>query len=122
MASEDYYPYFQWMCLVDPGSWVQLESTEPVTAIGVQLFGDYADGWVSVLLDGNPIWRGNTQFENCEFDENGERLVSGETCHGGYIYYVEASGLDKGIHTIRAENAGGGEMTIYFFGLGKVSP
>lgn len=116
------YPFYGWLSFPNIGSWIELRSTERTTSIGVEVWGDYADGWVVVSVDGIQIWSGNTKFENCEFDSEGNRIVSPETCAGGFFYYIQASGLENTSHIIRAENAGGGEMTVYFFGLGLANP
>lgn len=89
-------------------------------AIGVQLWGDYADGYAQVLLDGTPVWQGYTKYENCDFDADGFRLISEETCHGGFFYYIEVEGLDKNVHTLRVLNLGGGKTTVAYFGVGNV--
>jgi len=116
------YPYYNWLTFPDNGNWIEMQTMDPVTAIGVQLWGDYGDGWVRVSVDGTNIWQGNTNYENCEFDAEGNRLEGPDTCEGGFFYYVQASGLEKKAHTIRATNIGAEDMTIYFFGTGMVKP
>lgn len=97
------------------GAWMQLESTEPVTAMGVLLWGDHADGFVQVYIDDTLIWSGDTYFANCNFET--------AVCEGAFDYYVEASGLESGIHRIRVVNATDDkEATVWFFGIGKVKP
>lgn len=116
-------PYFNWLSVREAGEWIAFTSTENVIAIGVELWGDYQDGIVEIQLDGQPIWQGDTFFDNCpQLDTNGYRIVSPETCSGAWAYYIEASGLWPGKHTMRAVNAGGGETTVFFFGTGKISP
>jgi hypothetical protein len=116
------YPFYTCLSFPDQGAWIALQTGDPIGAIGVQLWGDYEDGWVQVSVDGTPIWKGDTRYENCAFDPDGNRVVSPETCSGGFFYYIQASGLERTAHVIRAENTGGGQMTIYFFGTGLVKP
>ncbi len=108
--------------LHEPGLWLEMAYSVPATAVGVEFIGDYQDRWARVLVDGTPIWRGNTFYENCPFDENGVRQVHPDKCKGGFIYYIEASGLENTTHTLRVENIGDGEVSVWFFGLGKVKP
>lgn len=116
-------PYFNWLSVRETGEWVEFSTTEDVSAIGIQLWGDYQDGVVEIQLDGQPIWEGDTFFDNCpQLDADGYRIVSPETCSGAFVYYIETSNLWPGKHTLRAVNAGGGETTVFFFGIGKVSP
>ena len=116
------FPAGSVVSLHEPGLWIEMAYSEPATAVGVEFIGDFQDRWARVLVDGTPIWRGNTFFENCPFDENGVRQVHPDKCKGGFIYYIEASGLENTTHTLRVENAGDGEVSIWFFGLGKVKP
>ncbi len=116
------YPYYNWLTFPDNGAWIEMQTNEPVSAIGVQLWGDYEDGWVRISVDGTPIWQGNTNFENCSFDTDGNRLVGPDTCEGGFYYYIQASALEITAHTIRVTNIGSEQMTIYFFGLGMAKP
>lgn len=114
------FPYYTTMSFPNAGSWIEITVEKPSPAIGVQLWGDYADGYAQVLLDGTPVWQGYTKYENCAFDTDGFRLISEETCHGGFFYYIEVDGLDNTVHTRRVLNLGGGETTVAYFGVGKV--
>lgn len=115
--------YDNWLSVGGTGESVEITTTEDVEALGVQFWGDHVDGYAEVLVDGTLIWRGNTFYDNCpQLDENGNRIVSRETCSGAFTYYIEASDLEYGKHTLRVVNAGGGETTVFFFGIGKVKP
>jgi hypothetical protein len=60
--------------------------------MGVQFMGERSIGWARVLLDGQEVWRGNVS-----------EIWSERGRHGGY---VEVSGFEPGLHTIRAESLG----------------
>lgn len=108
-------PFATYFSVRGRGSWMQLESTGPVTAMGVMLWGDHQDGMVEVYLDDTLIWTGDTYFENCNFETS--------VCEGAFDYYVEASELEPGIHRIRVVNVTDDmEATVWYFGIGKVNP
>lgn len=118
-SAELVYPYFHAMSFPETGSWIQMDVVGSYSAIGVQFLGDYADGWALVTIDDIPVWKGYTKFENCDFID-GIRDISEETCHGGFLYYIEIDGLEGRSHSLRVINIGGGETTVAYFGLGKV--
>jgi hypothetical protein len=100
--------YLQWVWLLDEGLWLQMETAGSETALGVQIWGDTDDGWVNVLVDGNPVWKGFTRGE--------DEYYPG----GAYVYYVQVADLPLGPHTMRVENAGEGPSSVYYFGVGEV--
>jgi len=106
--SDDFsYTFFErWVFLNQEGVWIEASTSDAVTAMGVQFWGDTDDGWAEVSLDGVPVWLGNTRGT----DEN----YPG----GAYVNYVEVTGLSGGPHTLRVQNAGEGVTTVYFFGIG----
>lgn len=118
-SAEKITPYQNTLSIPEAGSWIQLDVTGSYSAIGVQFWGDYRDGWAYVEIDDYPAWKGFTKFENCEFVD-GIRDVTEDTCKGGFFYYIEIDGLQGTHHTLKVVNIGGGETTIGYFGLGKV--
>jgi pSer/pThr/pTyr-binding forkhead associated (FHA) protein len=103
--------YNEWLAMGTLGLWIDATSTEQVTALGVELWGDQNDGWARVLLDGDEVWRGDT------------RGADGNWPGGAFVRYLEIAGLPLGIHTLRVEPLGeGGSVTMYFFGFGQVAP
>lgn len=104
------------------GDWIQLETTGNEVELGVQFYGDYADGWARIFLDDEAIWQVNTHYENCPVDDEGNRLIEADKCKGGYIVYVNLENLSASKHTLRVVNAGGGETTVCFFGVGAAYP
>ncbi len=105
--------YNQWIALMNEGNWVEAETTVETNTVGVQLWGDSNDGWARVLIDGAEVWTGDTYGDH----------LAGDT----FIKYLEVSGLERGVHTIRVENmginglGGGNHVTVYFFGLMETS-
>ena len=81
--------------------------------VGVQFWGDTSDGWARVIVDGAEVWSGSTYGSDANYPGN------------AFVKYLEISGLEQEIHTVRVENtgvagAGGGDdVTIFFFGLGN---
>ena len=88
------------IALYNGGDWIEATCHESnITAVGVRFESDANDGWVSVLVDGVEMWRGNIHGGYPGSEE------------GMYLNYLEISGLEPGVHTIRVENLGidGGE-------------
>ena len=84
------------------GDWEQATTSDPYTAIGVQVQGDRTIGWAKVLFDGVEVWQGNTATTWNDGTNNG--------------VYVEVRCFPSGQHTIRIESlgkdGGGGGITI----------
>ena len=111
-TSGSIWRYNQWIALLNQGNWIEAKTTVETTTVGVQFWGDTNDGWARVLVDGSEVWIGNTYGSDPAYPG------------GAFVKYLEISGLDRGIHTIRVENMGmigslEGEdhVTVYFFGL-----
>ncbi|MGD2162183.1 MAG: FHA domain-containing protein [Anaerolineales bacterium] len=103
--------YNEWLAMGEPGQYIEIESTVNTTAIGVQLWGDDNDGWARVLVDDEEIWTGEM------------RGTDNQWPGGAFVRYLEIAGLEPGIHNLRFEPTGeGGSVTVYFFGIGEVSP
>ena len=87
------------------GSWVEVSTELPYTAIGVQVYGDYTIGWAHVLFDGQEVWRGNAS-----------EIWADQGRNGGYI---EVSNFEPGSHTLRIESMGFDyhPVTVAFFGF-----
>jgi len=103
--------YHEWLAMGILGLWIDATSTQQVTALGVEFWGDQNDGWARVLVDGDEIWRGDTRGED------------GNWPGGAFVRYLEIAGLPLGIHTLRVESLGeGGAVTMYYFGFGQVAP
>ena len=74
------------------GDWIQASTSNPLSAIGVQIMGDTRLGWVRVLFDDVEIWRGDTAHTWNDGANYGE--------------FVEVRCFPPGPHTIRVENLG----------------
>ena len=87
------------------GDWVQASTDLPFDSMGVQIYGDHTIGWARLLFDGEEVWRGNTA-----------EIWSHLGRHGGYI---EISGFDPGMHTMRIESMGFDyhPVTVAYFGF-----
>ncbi len=72
------------------GPWLEVTTTEPFTAMGVQFLGEPPMGWARVLFDGVEVWNGKTADLGFE-----------KYRHGGYL---EISGFPPGPHTLRVES------------------
>jgi hypothetical protein len=103
--------YYEWIALMQQGQWIEATyNGTDTTAVGVQFYGDTNDGWARVLVDGTEVWTGSIYSSG-----------------GGFIKYLEISGLTPGSHTVRVENmgingAGGGDdVCLYFFGFSSAS-
>jgi hypothetical protein len=84
--------YNEVIALMNGGDWISATCSDPnITTIGVRFIGDENDGWVRVLVDGQPVWTGS---------------VYGKIAEGSFTQYLEVSGLDPGNHTIQIENLG----------------
>jgi hypothetical protein len=88
------------------GDWVQASTDMEFASMGVQIYGDHIIGWARVLFDNEEVWRGNTAG-----------IWSDKGLYGGYI---EISGFDPGLHTIRVESMGFDyhPVTVAYFGFG----
>jgi len=87
------------------GDWIEVSSEQPFAAMGVQFMGDPPIGWARVLFDGVEVWRGNTS-----------EIWSEHGRHGGY---VEVSGFQSGMHSMRVESMGFDyhPVTVAWFGF-----
>ena len=107
------------MVLKSPGDWIEATTSDPYSAMGVQIFGDMTIGWARVLFDGNPVWEGDTS--TCVIDAAENNGL------GWYGIYVEARCFPPGTHTLRVEStktkAGvggwGGGVPVNLFGFRK---
>ena len=99
----------QFLALRGSGTFLEA-STTSATEVGVQFWGDTNDGICRVLVDGQEVWKGNTQG------------TDGNWPGGAYVKYLYISGLASGPHTIRVEFVGPGDVTIRYFGFGSVAP
>jgi len=107
---DDLWTYNANIALMEEGDWIEAVcSGSNVTAVGVHLGGDSNDGWVRALVDGVEVWRGSIYGDP-------------DSAEGVYIRYLEVSGLEPGLHTIRLENlgidgeGGGDDVAMRFFG------
>jgi hypothetical protein len=103
--SDDSISYGLNRVLWGEGSWVEVSTELPVSAMGVQVFGDHTIGWARVLFDGQEIWRGDTS-----------EIWANQGRNGGYI---EVTDFKPGLHTLRIESMGFDyhPVTIAFFGF-----
>ncbi len=106
------FRYQGWLGLMEPGDSYEVIFKEPTTAIGVQFWGDPGDGIAHVYLDGEKIWEGSTEGTDVNYPG------------GAFVNYLQISNLPEiSNHILRIEtNAGGGAVTMYFFGAGLASP
>lgn len=95
-ASGGAYPYHGSMVLLSPGDWIEATTSDPYSAIGVQIFGDMTIGWARVLFDEIPVWEGDTS--TCVIDAAENNGL------GWYGIYVEVRCFPPGTHTIRVES------------------
>ena len=77
------------------GDWIEATTSDPYTAMGVQVFGDQTIGYATVYFDGNVIWAGDTS--ECVIDPNENNGL------GWYGIYVEVLCFPAGTHTLRVE-------------------
>ena len=105
--SDDSISYGLNRVLWGEGSWVEVTTELPFSAMGVQIYGDYTIGWARVLFDGQEIWRGDTS-----------KIWAYQGRNGGYI---EVSDFDPGLHTLRVESMGFDyhPVTVAFFGFSR---
>ncbi|MBT3316305.1 MAG: hypothetical protein HN390_17020 [Anaerolineae bacterium] len=103
------------IALYNGGDWIEATCHDlNITAVGVRFESDANDGWVSVLVDGVEMWRGNI---------HGGAPGSEE---GMFLHYLEVSGLEPGVHTIRVENLGidggegGDDAAMRYFGFSSM--
>jgi hypothetical protein len=101
--------YYQWIAFGSSSTYVEAIYGQPTTSIGVQFWGDTNDGWARVLVDGQEVWVGNTHGEDSNWPG------------GAFVRYLNISGLEKSVHTIRVEGMSQGDVTLYYFGFGPTS-
>lgn len=89
------------------GDWIEMRTSLPFEAMGVQFYGTSTIGWASVVFDGVEVWRGNVSEIWNHFGS-----------HGGYI---EISGYEPGEHVLRVELVEGDyrPLTIAVFGFSE---
>lgn len=106
------FRYQGWLGLMKPGDSYEVLFKEPTTAVGVQFWGDPGDGIAHVFLNGDKVWEGDTEGTN------------GNYPGGAFVNYLQISNLpETANHLLRIEtDAGGGAVTMYFFGSGMASP
>jgi hypothetical protein len=106
------FRYQRWLGLMKPGDSYEVLFKEPTTAVGVQFWGDPGDGIAHVFLNGDKVWEGDTEGTN------------GNYPGGAFVNYLQISNLpETANHILRIEtDAGGGAVTMYFFGSGMASP
>ena len=105
--------YNEWFTIAGESDYIEVASNIPVTAIGVQFWGDANDDWAEVLLDGEPIYQTSVQGED------------GDWPGGAFVRYLSVSNLPLEQHTLRVRDIGkgpGGGVTLYFFGMGTTTP
>jgi hypothetical protein len=105
--AEESIPYGLSRVLWWNGSWSEATFDGSYSSAGVQFLGEGMIGWARVLLDGQEVWRGNTS-----------KIWSKSGRHGGF---VEVSGFDPGVHTLRVESLGFDyrPVTVAGFGFGR---
>lgn len=86
------------------GSWIEASSDGYYTSMGVQFMGEGMIGWARLLFDGQEVWRGNTS-----------EIWSKSGRHGGF---VEISGFEPGLHTLRVESLGFDYRPVTVAGFG----
>lgn len=103
--SDDSISYGLNRVLWGEGSWVEVSTELPFSAMGVQVYGDYTIGWARVLFDGQEIWRGDSS-----------KIWAYQGRNGGYI---EVTDFIPGPHTLRIESMGFDyhPVTVAFFGF-----
>jgi pSer/pThr/pTyr-binding forkhead associated (FHA) protein len=110
-CGEDCWRFNEWIGISEANQWIEGHATVPTTAIGVQFWGDGNDGLARVYLDGTEIWSGDTRGEDNQWPG------------GAFVRYLEISGLAETNHSLIVEALGeGGQITLYFFGIGAVTP
>ena len=110
---QDCWRYNQWFTIAGESGYIEATSNIPVTAIGVQFWGDTNDNWAQVLLDGEEIYTTSVQGEDANWPG------------GAFVRYLSVSNLPLERHTLQVRDLGngpGGGVTLYFFGLGPTAP
>lgn len=106
------FRYNGWLGLVSTGDSYDVIFTEPTSSLGVQIWGDPGDGIAHVFLDGELVWEGSTEGTDANYPG------------GAFVNYLQISNLPLiANHILRIEtDAGGGAVTMYFFGSGEAVP
>lgn len=102
--------------LTEDGQWIEAAITsDEVTTVGVQFWGDDEGGWARVMVDGRSVWRGSTHGDDAEWPG------------GAFVRYLQITDLEPGSHTVHVEatgrmgKGGGDDVTVAFFGFSPVS-
>lgn len=101
--------FHEWIFLTHPND--ALEVDTPVsTTVGVEFWGDTNDGEARLLVDGVERWSGSTHGDDANWPG------------GAFVRYVQITGLQEQPHTVRIEQTGNGDVTVYYVGIGDVTP
>jgi hypothetical protein len=101
--------FHEWIFLTHPDD--ALEVDTPVsTTVGVEFWGDTNDGEARLLVDGVKRWSGDTHGDDANWPG------------GAFVRYVQITGLQNQPHTVRIEQTGNGDVTVYFVGIGQAAP
>ncbi len=113
--SEGLWLYSGWVPLEEKDDWIQATFSGTHTKLGVQLWGhnNANAGWARVLVDGEEVWTGNTDWSDLYISDK----------------YLEIYDLEPKSHTIRVEcmgikgtEQGGDDVSIVFFGFSYPPP
>lgn len=74
------------------GDWIEASTDGSYDAMGVQILGEQTIGYARVFFDGEEVWFGDTASI---WEKSGR--------HGGFI---QVSGFEPGMHTLRVETVG----------------
>jgi hypothetical protein len=91
------------------GDWIEAATSDPYSAMGVQVHGDHTIGWARVLFDGVEVWQGDTSASTI--------------AAGRFGVYVEARCFEAGKHNNRLEalgtdgGGGGRSVPVAYFGF-----
>jgi hypothetical protein len=108
--SPDSLPYGRHRILWKDDDWVEVTTTDPFAAVGVQFLGSDVIGWARVLFDGAVVWQGETSH-----------LGKDKDLYGGL---VEISGFSPGVHTLRVErlSVDSRPVDVLFFTFRRTGP
>lgn len=104
-------PFQAAVILFEAGQFMEVTTSDPYTAIGVQPHGEGIIGWARVLFDGREVRRGDTSA----YWHDDQKYL--------HAVYIEVRCFAPGTHTLRIENLGlpgsGGGITvpITYFGF-----